>query len=60
MIRRIIGILALTLVLSGCASNNAKSDSEKEDALECLRTGGGSISESDSTETADGASEASR
>ena len=40
MKKKIICILALTMVLTACGSKNAESDSEKEAALETIRTGG--------------------
>ncbi|MBO4913416.1 MAG: hypothetical protein J5504_11915 [Butyrivibrio sp.] len=40
MKKKIICILALTMVLTACGSKNAESDSKKEAALETIRTGG--------------------
>lgn len=48
MKKRIISILALMLVVTGCGSQSAESKSEKEEALECLRTGGASTVSEDS------------
>ena len=48
MKKRIISILALVLVVTGCGSQSAESKSEKEEALECLRTGGASTVSEDS------------
>lgn len=48
MKKKLICILALAMVMTGCSSKNAESDAEKEAALETIRTGGeSSFSEDD-------------
>ena len=60
MEKKIICILALTMVLTACGSKNAESDSEKEAALETIRTGGESSfsKEEDNTIVIGGADDA--
>ena len=52
MKKKLICILALAMVMTGCSSKNAESDAEKEAALETIRTGGESgFSKGDNTIT---------
>ena len=52
MKKKLICILALTMVLTACGSKNAESDSEREAALETIRTGGeSSFSEEEADNT---------